>query len=71
MIDDDFRAAIAQWAELMTAAKRKYREREAIEDRKRRTRMQAIDNIRRAGIGTPAHLIPEATIREWESAGDA
>ncbi|MFJ1972392.1 hypothetical protein ACIO93_27335 [Streptomyces sp. NPDC087903] len=57
MIDDEFRAKVAEWAELMTAARRKYREREAIENRKRVTRMQAFDNIRYAGM--PAHLVRE------------
>ncbi|MFJ1731124.1 hypothetical protein [Streptomyces sp. NPDC088254] len=57
MIDDEFRAKVAEWAELMTAARRKYREREAIENRRHATRMQAIDNIRYAGV--PAHLVRE------------
>ncbi|WP_158716752.1 MULTISPECIES: hypothetical protein [unclassified Streptomyces] len=57
MIDDDFRAETAQWAERMATAQRKYREREAIENRKRRTRMQAFDSIRYAGV--PAYLVRE------------
>ncbi|MEU3507280.1 hypothetical protein ABZ733_05040 [Streptomyces longwoodensis] len=57
MIDDDFRAEVAEWADRMAAARRKYREREAIENRKRRTRMHAFDNIRYAGI--PAYLVHE------------
>lgn len=57
MIDDEFRAKVAEWAELMTAAQRKYREREAIEDRRHRSRMQAFEDIRYAGV--PAHLVRE------------
>ncbi|WP_369188880.1 hypothetical protein [Streptomyces sp. R08] len=57
MIDDEFRAEAAGWAEQMAAARRKYREREVIEDRRRRSRMQAFDNIRYAGI--PAYLVRE------------
>jgi hypothetical protein len=57
LIDDEFRAKVAGWAEQMTAARRKYREREAIENRRRATRMQAFDNIRYAGM--PAHLVRE------------
>ncbi|MEU3500947.1 hypothetical protein ABZ726_09305 [Streptomyces hundungensis] len=69
MIDDEFRAKIAEWAELMTAARRKYREREAIEDRRRRSRMQAFDNIRYAGV--PAYLVREYqdARRKREAAG--
>ncbi|MFG3025811.1 hypothetical protein ACGFZQ_46255 [Streptomyces sp. NPDC048254] len=83
MIADEYRAELARWAELeiprwaerMTAARRKYREREAIEEkreaienRKRVTRMQAFDNIRYAGM--PAHLVREyqETRRKREAA---
>ncbi|MER8005028.1 hypothetical protein [Streptomyces sp. NPDC094149] len=57
VLNDEDRAEIARWAELMTAARRKYREREAIENRRRVTRMEAFGNMRFAGM--PAHLVRE------------
>ncbi|MGW0793963.1 hypothetical protein [Streptomyces sp. NPDC002692] len=69
MIDDEWRAEVTEWAEQMAAARRKYREREAIEARKVVTRMEAIDSIRYAGM--PADVVrgyQEARRKAAESA---
>ncbi|MCT9108315.1 hypothetical protein N4G69_22220 [Streptomyces mirabilis] len=69
MITDEDRAELARWAEFevprwaeqMAAAQRKYRQRvrecEAIENRKRVTRMRAFSAMHHPGV--PAHIMRE------------
>ncbi|WP_327240436.1 hypothetical protein OG243_33265 [Streptomyces sp. NBC_01318] len=60
MIDDEWRAEIAEWAERMTASRRKYREREAAENFKRAARTRA--------IGSPYAGMPADVVRGYQEA---